>query len=95
MTGFAAISELDAGDGKTTYICDAHQRYRLVCSLDLFNARGTGGNQYATRWGGWGRGIIPNICSHHQNDFSIRTGSEKNDCNVSLIVVGKVTRQCS
>ena len=30
MTGFDAISELDAGDGKTTYICNAHQLYRLV-----------------------------------------------------------------
>ena len=32
--------------------------------------------------------------SHHQNDFSIKVGSDESHFNVSLIVRDKVTRQC-
>ena len=31
---------------------------------------------------------------HHQNDSCIKMGSDENRFNVSLIVRGKVTRQC-
>ena len=31
---------------------------------------------------------------HHQNDSCIKMGGDKNDFNVSLLVMDKVTRQC-
>ena len=31
---------------------------------------------------------------HHQNDFRIKMGSDVSHFNVSIIVQGKVTRQC-
>ena len=46
--------------------------------------------------GGGGRGrLYLTLCCHHQNDFSIKMGSDESQSNVSLMVRGKVTRQCS
>ena len=49
-------------------------------------------------YGGWGtrkREIIYlSLHYHHQNDFCMKTGSDENHFNVSLIVRDKVTRQC-
>ena len=45
------------------------------------------------RWGE--REIIYlSLHCHHQNDFCIKVGSDESHFNVSLIVRGKVTRQC-
>ena len=38
--------------------------------------------------------IYLSLHCHHQNDFSIKVGSNESHFNVSLIVRGKVTRQC-
>ena len=49
-------------------------------------------------YGGWGtrkREIIYlSLHYHHQNDFCMKTGSDENHFNVSLIVRDKVIRQC-
>ena len=38
--------------------------------------------------------IYLSLHCHHQNDSCIKVGSEDSHFNVSLIVRGKVTRQC-
>ena len=38
--------------------------------------------------------IYLSLHCHHQNDFCIKMGSDESHFNVSLIVRGKVTRQC-
>ena len=38
--------------------------------------------------------IYLSLHCHHQNDYCIKMGSDENHFNVSLIVRGKVTRQC-
>ena len=38
--------------------------------------------------------IYLSLHCHHQNDSCIKLGSDENHFNVSLIVRGKVTRQC-
>ena len=38
--------------------------------------------------------IYLSLHRHHQNDSCIKMGSEESHFNVSLIVRGKVTRQC-
>ena len=38
--------------------------------------------------------IYLSLHCHHQNDFCIEMGSDESHFNVSLIVRGKVTRQC-
>ena len=38
--------------------------------------------------------IYLSLHCHHQNDFCIMMGSDESHFNVSLIVRGKVTRQC-
>ena len=38
--------------------------------------------------------IYLSLHCHHQNDSCIKMGSEESHFNVSLIVRGKVTRQC-
>ena len=37
---------------------------------------------------------ILSLHCHHRNDFCIKMGSDESHFNVSLIVRGKVTRQC-
>ena len=47
--------------------------------------------------GGGGRGRLYTyryIHCHHQNDFSVKMGSDESHFNVSFIVRDKVTRQC-
>ena len=51
--------------------------------------------------GAWGGGggekmyiTYLSLYCHHQNDFCIKIGSNKSHFNVSLIVRGKVTREC-
>ena len=43
-----------------------------------------------------GRGSFYNLAlhCHHQSDFGIKMGSGVSHFTVSLIVLGKVTRQC-
>ena len=43
--------------------------------------------------GGEGDYIYLSLHSHHQNDFSIKVGSEESHFNVLLMVRDKVTRQ--
>ena len=38
--------------------------------------------------------IYLSLHCHHQNDSCIKTGSDENHFNISLIVRDKVTRQC-
>ena len=38
--------------------------------------------------------IYLSLHCHHQNDLCIKVGSDESHFNVSLIVRGKVTRQC-
>ena len=38
--------------------------------------------------------IYLSLHCHHQNDPCIKTGSDESHFNVSLTVMGKVTRQC-
>ena len=38
--------------------------------------------------------IVLSLHCHHQNDSSIKMGSDESHFNVSLIVRDKVTRQC-
>ena len=47
-------------------------------------------------YGGGGRGrlLYLSLHCHHQNDPSIKMGSDESHFNVSLIVRDKVTRQC-
>ena len=46
-------------------------------------------------YGGGGREIIYlSLHCHHQNDSSIKMGSDESHFNVSLIVKDKVARQC-
>ena len=57
----------------------------------------TDGEKGGRGYGGGGRGreiIYLSLHCHHQNDFSIKMGSDKSHFNVSLIVRDKVTRQC-
>ena len=44
--------------------------------------------------GGGRRFIHLSLHCHHQNDSSIKTGSDERNFNVSLTVRDKVTRQC-
>ena len=44
--------------------------------------------------GGGGEIIHLSLHCHHQNDSCIKTGSDENHFNVSLIVRDEVTRQC-
>ena len=39
--------------------------------------------------------IYLSLHCHHQNDSCIKVGSDESHINVSLIVMDKVTRQCS
>ena len=41
-----------------------------------------------------GRRLYLTLYCHHQNDFCMKMGSDESRFNVSLIVRGKVTRQC-
>ena len=53
--------------------------------------RGEGGKGIG---GGGGEIIYISLHCHHQNDFCTKMGSDESHFNVSLIVRGKVTRQC-
>ena len=58
--------------------------------------RGTGGDRDPRRWGKKKTitmGYLSLHC-HHQNEFCIKMGSDGSRFNVSLTVMGKVTRQC-
>ena len=44
--------------------------------------------------GGTGEIIYLSLHCHHQNDLSIKVGSDKSHFNISLIVRDSVTRQC-
>ena len=46
------------------------------------------------RGGGEADYIYLSLHCHHQNDFRIKVGSDESHFNVSLIVRGKVRRQC-
>ena len=45
--------------------------------------------------GGEGEIIYLSLHCHHQNDLCMKVGSDESHFNVSLIVMDKVTRQCS
>ena len=46
------------------------------------------------KWGKREEYIYLSLHCHHQNDACIKIGSDDSHFNVSLIVRGKVTRQC-
>ena len=55
--------------------------------------RGVGG--WGGVWRGWQREIIYlSLHCHHQNDSSIKMGSDESLFNVSLTVTDKATKQC-
>ena len=59
--------------------------------------RGEGGMEMGKEGGKKEGGRICNYVSlhcQHQNDSCVKTGSDESHFNVSLIVRGKVTRQC-
>ena len=51
-----------------------------------------GGAAYVSA--GRGQNIYLSLHCHHQNDSSIKMGSDESHFNISLIVRDKVTRQC-
>ena len=51
-----------------------------------------GGRRYGS--GGERESIYLSLHCHHQNDFCIKVGSDKNHFNVFIIVRDKITKQC-